>query len=140
MTGVQTCALPILTAGLSHLLTDVRVNPKRYVHFSALDLGREVYINTGSQAISNKKNILFKVHLISTPDQLALNSPLFDGLDQVHEFAISGAFTYMSGSFSHYRDAEIMLQQAYRQFPDATIVAFKDGKNIKLERALRQLR
>jgi phospholipid/cholesterol/gamma-HCH transport system substrate-binding protein len=129
-----------MTAGLSHLLTDVRVNPKRYVHFSALDLGREVYINTGSTDIGNRKNIVFKVHLISTPDQLPLNSPLFDGMGHVEEFSVSGAFTYLAGNFSGYNEAESLLMKAYRNFPDATIVAFKDGKNIRLERALRQLR
>ena len=46
-----------MTANLGHLLTDVRVNPKRYVQFSAIDLGREVYINTGSSDPLNKKNI-----------------------------------------------------------------------------------
>ncbi|MFZ5430874.1 MAG: MlaD family protein [Bacteroidota bacterium] len=129
-----------MTAGLTHLLTDVRVNPKRYVHFSALDLGREVYINTGSSDVGNKKNIVFKVHLISTPDQLPLNSPIFDGMGHVQEFAVSGAFTYLAGNFPGYNEAEVLLLKAYRNFPDATIVAFRDGKNIRLERALRQLR
>lgn len=129
-----------MTANLGHLLTDVRVNPKRYVHFSAMDLGREVYINTGSSDPLSKKNIVFKVHLISTPDQIALNSPLFTGLGNVEEFAVSGAFTYMAGNFSQYNDAEKLLQTAYRVFPDATIVAFKEGKNIRLDKALRQLR
>jgi phospholipid/cholesterol/gamma-HCH transport system substrate-binding protein len=129
-----------MTAGLSHLLTDVRVNPKRYVHFSALDLGKEVYINTGNTDTRNTKNILFKVHLISTPDQLALNSPEFAELSDIQEFAFSGAYTYLAGNFTNYTEAETLLRKAYRNFPDASIVAFKDGKNIKLERALKLLK
>jgi phospholipid/cholesterol/gamma-HCH transport system substrate-binding protein len=129
-----------MTSGLGHLLTDIRVNPKRYVHFSAIDMGREVYINTGGTDVANEKNIIFKVHLISTPDQIALNSPLFEGIENVEELAVSGAFTYMAGNFPNYAEAEKLLNTAYRQFPDASIVAFKDGKNIRLERALRQLR
>ncbi len=129
-----------MTANLGHLLTDVRVNPKRYVQFSAIDFGREVYINTGHSDPMNRKNIVFKVHLISTPDQIPLNSPLFRGIENVEEFAVSGAFTYLAGNYSSYTEAEKLLRIAYRVFPDATIVAFKDGKNIKLERALKQLR
>jgi phospholipid/cholesterol/gamma-HCH transport system substrate-binding protein len=129
-----------MTANLGHLLTDIRVNPKRYVQFSAVDLGRNVYINTGSSDPLNKKNIVFKVHLISSPDQIALNSPLFNDIENVEEFAVSGAFTYMAGNFSDYTTAEELLRIAYRTFPAATIVAFKDGKNINLERALRKLK
>ncbi len=129
-----------VTANLGHLLTDVRVNPKRYVQFSAIDLGKEVYINTGGSDPMNRKNIVFKIHLISTPDQIPLNSPLFRDIENIEEFAVSGAFTYLSGSYSNYNEAEKLLRFAYRAFPDATIVAFKDGKNIKLEKALRQLR
>jgi phospholipid/cholesterol/gamma-HCH transport system substrate-binding protein len=103
-------------------------------------MGREVYINTGGTDVANEKNIIFKVHLISTPDQIALNSPLFEGIENVEELAVSGAFTYMAGNFPNYAEAEKLLNTAYRQFPDASIVAFKDGKNIRLERALRQLR
>ena len=129
-----------MTANLGHLLTDVRVNTKRYVQFSAINLGREVYINTGNSDPLNNKNIVFKVHLISTPDQIALNSPLFNDIDKVEEFEVSGAFTYMAGNFSDYTEADRLLRIAFRAFPDATIVAFKDGKNIKIERALRQLK
>lgn len=129
-----------MTAALGHLLTDVRINPKRYVHFSALDLGKEVYINTGGSESGNKKNIVFKVHLISTPDQLPLNAPIFEGLNEIQEFALSGAYTYLAGNFSDYNQAEILMKKAYKNFPDATIVAFRDGKNIKLERALKQLK
>lgn len=129
-----------MTANLGHLLTDVRVNPKRYVQFSAIDLGREIYINTGGSDPMNRKNIVFKIHLISTPDQIPLNSPLFRDIENIEEIAVSGAFTYLAGSFSNYNEAEKLLRIAYRAFPDATIVAFKDGKNIKLEKALRQLR
>lgn len=132
--------LSSMTDNLGHLLTDIRVNPKRYVHFSAIDLGREVYINTGTTPVGNSTKVVFRVHYISTPDQIALNSELFDGLGEVQEFVVSGAFTYTSTDMPSYEEAEKKLRLAYRNFPDASIIAFRDGKVIKLERALRMLR
>jgi phospholipid/cholesterol/gamma-HCH transport system substrate-binding protein len=129
-----------MTTNLGHLLTDVRVNPKRYVQFSALDLGREVYINTGRSSAPVNNNIVFKIHLISSSHRIPLNSPLFKNLGEIEEIELSASFTYLAGSFTDYNEAESLLQKAYTGFPDAVIVAFKDGKSIKLERALRQLR
>lgn len=132
--------LSSMTDNLGHLLTDIRVNPKRYVHFSAIDLGREVYINTGTTPVGSSPKVVFRVHYISTPDQIALNSELFEGLGEVEEYAVSGAFTYTSGDMISYEEAEKRLNAAYRNFPDASIIAFRDGKVIKLERALRMLK
>lgn len=129
-----------LSANLSQLMVDVRNNPKRYVHFSAVDLGKEVYINATDQASGNKQNIIFKVHLISTPNKMPLNSPLFAGLGDIEEYAASGAFSYLAGNFKSYKEASTLLTTAYRSFPDATIVAFRNGKILKLERALRMMK
>jgi len=129
-----------MTASLGNLLTDIRVNPKRYLHFSAMDLGREVYINTGNAPVDNSSKINFKVHFISTQDQLPLNSELFEGLGEIDEIAVSGAFSYISRQFMGYEEAEKLMKTAYRNFPDASIIAFRDGKVIKLERALKILK
>jgi phospholipid/cholesterol/gamma-HCH transport system substrate-binding protein len=126
-----------LTSGFQHLLTDIRNNPKRYLHFSAIDLGKDVYINTSATETESVPKVIFKVHLISSTGKIPLNSPLFEGLAAVEEIETSGAFSYLSGSFRNYSDAEKNLEPATRNFPDATIVAFRNGKIIKLEKALR---
>jgi len=126
-----------LTSGFQHLLTDIRNNPKRYLHFSAIDLGKNVYINTSASETQAAPRVIFKVLLVSSTDRIPLNSPLFDGLAAVEEIETSGAFSYLSGRFRNYSDAEKNLELATRNFPDATIVAFKNGKIIKLEKALR---
>jgi len=129
-----------LTSGLQRLLSDIRNNPKKYLHFSALDLGKDVYINTSATSSDNVHKTIFKVHLISTPSKIPLNSNLFHGLENIEELETSGAFSYFAGNYTDYSEAEKMLNVAYRNFPDATIVAFRNGKVIKLERALRSLK
>jgi phospholipid/cholesterol/gamma-HCH transport system substrate-binding protein len=129
-----------LTAQLGNLTTDLKNNPKRYLHFSAVNLGKEVYVNTTGTPAGTKQNIVFKVHLISATEQVPLNSPLFESLDKVEEIEISGAYTYLSGNYANYSDAEKELTKAWRKFPDATIIAFKDGKILPIEKAMRMLK
>lgn len=129
-----------LTANLGHLLTDIRSNPKRYLHFSALDLGKEVYVNTTGTPSGQPREIVFRVHLISTTQQLQTGSPLFDGLGEIEEVETSGAFTYLAGQYVSYTEAEKNLNKALLNFPDATIVAFRKGKIISIEKALRSIK
>jgi len=130
--------LNLLSSNLSSLISDIQTNPKRYLHFSALDLGKEVYINASPDAVA--KNILFKVHLISSETKIPENSNLFQGLGDVEEYNASGAYTYLLGSTPSYNEAQVILDLAKQKFPDATIVAFKNGRLIKLEKALKSLR
>lgn len=125
-----------LSANLNLLMNDIRVNPDRYLNFSAIDLGRKVYVN----APQTSENIIFKVHLVSSQNKLPLNHDMFDGLQPVEEYEISGAFTYLTGSTKSYDEIQQLLQLAQVKFPDATVVAFRNGRLIKLERALRTIR
>lgn len=129
-----------LTANLEHLLTDIRSNPKRYLHFSALDLGKEVYINTSAIPAKDDNRIQFRIHLVSATDRLPLDSPLFAGFEDVEEYETSSVFSYLAGSYTTYADAEKLLTLATRNFPESSIVALRDGKIIKLEKALRMMK
>ncbi len=122
-------SINMLSENLSSLIADIQTNPKRYLHFSALDLGKEVYINATGDA--NSKNIVFKVHLISTENQISTNSDLFEGLDDVEEYSTSGAYSYLTGSTSSYDEIVELHKLVKKNFPDATIVAFRNGRLIK---------
>lgn len=127
-----------LSNNLGSLLKDIQTNPKRYLHFSAFDMGKEVYINTDGDATS--KNIVFKVHVVSTENQVATSSTLFEGLGKVEEYTASGVFTYLVGSTNSYSEIIELLEKVKVKFPDAVIVAFKNGRLIKLEKALNSIR
>lgn len=127
-----------LSANLSYLISDIKENPKRYVQFSALDFGKEYYINTSGDVTS--KGIVFKVHLVSTENRLQTNSDLFAGLGEVEEYEASGAYSYLIGSASTYSEILKIQAEARKKFPEASIIAFKNGRLIKLEKVLRSLR
>ncbi len=130
-------SISALTANLSFLVTDIQANPKRYLHFAALDFGKEYYINASTEG--NSKGIIFKVHLVSSENQIPLNSSYFEGLDDVEEFAASGAYSYLIGSSDSYAEIVKVHDSVKQKFPNSTIVAFKNGRLIKLKKALKSL-
>ena len=127
-----------LTQNLSSLLKDVQQNPKRYVQFSAMDFGKEYYINTSGDVSS--KNIIFKVHLVSSETQIPSNSKIFEDLGKVEEYFANEAYTYLLGNTSSYSEISEIQKLVQKKFPDSEIVAFKNGQLIKLEKALKTLR
>lgn len=127
-----------LSESLNYLIRDIQANPGRYVHLSAIDLGKEYYINTSGDVSS--KNIVFKVHLISSETKIPSNSNMFEGLGKVEEYYANEAYSYLLGSTSSYSEIVAIHDMARKKFPDATIVAFKNGQLIKLEKALKSLR
>lgn len=127
-----------MSQSLDNLLKDLRNNPKRYVHFSAFDLGKSVYVSP-ERAQSQNADYTLKVHLISSPTRLSLENSIFDKFEQVEEVEISGVYSYLIGSTSDIDEIMKMHAKAKTVFPDASIVAFKNGRKVRLEKALKKL-
>jgi len=132
-------SISLLSSDLGSLVRDIQTNPQRYLQFSAIDLGKDVYVNTGENAFASE-NIVFKVHLVSTQNPVPLDSERFEGLGDIEEYQASGAYSYLIGSTNSYNEITKLQEKARKSFPDATIVAFKNGRLIKLEKALKTLR
>ncbi|WP_346863552.1 MlaD family protein [uncultured Draconibacterium sp.] len=127
-----------LAENMAFLIGDIQQNPKRYLKFSAMDFGKEVYINTKDDA--SDKNIMFKVHLVSSKSKVDTKSEVFDGLKDVEEYFAGGVYSYLIGSTGIYSEIEEIHESVRKQFPESAIVAFKNGRLIKLEKALKQIR
>jgi len=128
-----------LSASLDLLLKDVRNNPKRYVHFSAFNIGKDVYITAKPSTPDEKNQIIYKVHLISSPAKLSTESVFFKGLGKIEEMQVSETYNYMAGKSSDFEKISALLETARINFPDATLVAFKNGRKLKLEKAIKKL-
>jgi phospholipid/cholesterol/gamma-HCH transport system substrate-binding protein len=127
-----------LSQNLSFLINDIQSNPKRYLQFSAIDFGKEYYMN--SEGDVSSKNIIFKVHLISSETKIPSNSKLFEEIGEVEEYYANGAYSYLLGATSSYNEIIEIQNLVKRKFPESAIVAFKNGQLIKLEKALKSLR
>lgn len=128
-----------LSGSLDLLLKDVRTNPKRYVHFSAFNIGKDVYITAKPSTPDEKNQIIYKVHLISSPAKLSTESTFFKGLGKIEEMQVSETYNYMAGKSPDFEKISALLETARINFPDATLVAFKNGRKIKLEKAIKKL-
>ncbi len=126
--------LNILSGNLSMLTNDIRVNPERYLKFSAVDLGRKVYINSHEES---SDNIIFKIHILSSENRLSTEAEIFKGLGEIEEYEVSGAYSYLTGSSNSFSKILNTHEKVLKKFPDATITAFKNGRLIKLEKALK---
>ncbi|HAQ20474.1 MAG TPA: hypothetical protein DCR40_14775 [Prolixibacteraceae bacterium] len=127
-----------LAGSLDLLLKDVRNNPKRYVHFSAFNIGKDVYITAKPSAPEEKDQIIYKVHLISSPAKLSVESPFFKGLGTIEENKVSETYNYLAGKTSDFGAITKMLDAARINFPNASIIAFKNGRKLKLEKAIKK--
>lgn len=128
-----------LSASLDGLLNDLRNNPKRYVHFSAFDLGKEIYITPRRPTEVKESKYVFKVNLVSSPTRINTENPLFRQFQPVEEMEIAGIYNYLTGETSDFNTISKLNDQAKNVFPDANIVAFRNGRPVKLEKALKKM-
>jgi phospholipid/cholesterol/gamma-HCH transport system substrate-binding protein len=127
-----------ISQNLNRLLIDLRQNPKRFIHFSAFDLGKEIYL-TPKHTSQPNEDVKFRVLLMSSTSAIPLESSLFKPFKDVEEVKSGKYFTYFTGNNSSIEKIRSILNKAQNVFPDASIVAFKNGKKIRLEKALKKV-
>ena len=128
-----------LAGSLDLLLKDVRSNPKRYVHFSAFNMGKDVYITAKPSQPKSKNAVVYKIHLISSSAPLSTESTFFKGLGPIEELKVNKTYNYMAGKSTDFDQITKLLKTVKINFPDANLVAFKNGKKIKLEKVINKL-
>lgn len=128
-----------LAASMDLLLKDVRNNPKRYVHFSAFKMGKDVYISDKTDPSETVSPVVYKINLISSPAPLSKESTFFKGLGPIEEIKLNHTYNYLAGESTNFDQITQLLETAKINFPEANLVAFKNGKRIKLEKAIKNL-
>ena len=114
-------------------------NKSGYVGDHQNYIGKDVYITAKPSTPDEKNQIIYKVHLISSPAKLSTESAFFKGLGKIEEMQVSETYNYMAGKSSDFEKISALLETARINFPDATLVAFKNGRKIKLEKAIKKL-
>ena len=121
---------------LNRLLVDFRLNPKKYIHFSAIDMGREVYISPSSDKQASD-NITYRVQIFSSLNPVSLTSPLFKGIEEVSEIKSGNKYYYVTPQESSYDKVVSILNKIQSAFPEAFLKSYKNGKEISLKNALK---
>ncbi|MDD3004080.1 N-acetylmuramoyl-L-alanine amidase [Flavobacterium sp.] len=88
---------------------------------------------------NQSKGIVFKVQIAASGKNLELTPSNFKGLNNISMISENGTlYKYMYGNASNYNDAKKDLAEAKAKgFEGAYIIAFKDGKKINLQEALK---
>ena len=138
--GDQTLYLNLqdATANLDRLLADVRHNPERYLSFSAINLGRRVYVNT-DETLADEKGIVFKVKVAQSNRPLDIRNTIVLDDKPVYEDVDGKNYIYTVGETRSYTDALKLYDRLQPIFPAAMVIALQEGKPIRLERALRKI-
>lgn len=91
------------------------------------------------ETVSTNQGIVFKVQISASGKKLELTPGNFKGLNNLSVTTDNGAlYKYMYGNASNYNDAKQNLEEAKAKgFEGAYIVAFKEGKKINLQEALK---
>ena len=83
-----------------------------------------------------KVGIRFKIQIASSNKSIPLNSKEFKGLKDIEEFEIEGTYKYTVGNESNYNEIVKLQKKIRKNFPDAFIIAFDNGKKISVKEAI----
>ena len=88
----------------------------------------------------DKTPIEFMVQVTSSKKAIPLNSHLFKGLKNVEEFKSGDKFKYAVGRKSSYNEVVEYSKIVRNYFPDAFVIAVKEGKIIPVKEALKEIK
>ena len=91
---------------------------------------------TQTKSTSNAKPV-FKVQFLSSPKHLVPGSTQFKGV-QGEAYKEGNVYKYMYGSTTDYNEATKLKNTIADRFPDAFVVAFKDGQKVNVADAINE--
>ena len=83
---------------------------------------------------------VFKVQLLASSRRLQPGSPQFKGLQGVECYEDGGLFKFTYGSSADYNEIYRLRKSVADKFPEAFIVAFKDGRRTDVAAAIREFK
>ncbi|MDO6491453.1 MULTISPECIES: N-acetylmuramoyl-L-alanine amidase family protein [unclassified Cellulophaga] len=99
----------------------------------------EVVSKTETTALN--KNIEFRVQLFASGKSIPLKPDNFKGLNTLTKEPVNNLYRYMSGRAKTYYDAKMIKSNAdIKGYTSSYIVAYKDGKRINVEDAIKYLK
>ena len=83
----------------------------------------------------NNSGVCFKVQIAASPNDLPLTDKSFAGLPDIGKYKEGNYWKYTAGNVQKYEDVLPILNKAKEKFPDAFVVAFKNGQKIQVAEA-----
>ncbi len=83
---------------------------------------------------------IFKVQIAASSLQLAPDAPQFMGVKGVEMYAENGMFKYTIGASPDFDEVNRLRKTVLDAFPQAFIIAFRDGYKMNISEAVREYR
>ena len=82
-----------------------------------------------------KSGVQYKVQITVSTNPLPSTNALFSKIKGVEQYEANGLYKYVVGQSSSYAQSVELCDEVRKQFPDAFVVAFKEGKQISIDEA-----
>lgn len=113
---------------LNRLMSDIRLNPKKYVSFSLLKTGKTVYQDADVKLLKNN-DTFYRIQIFYMSESVALENSIFKGRTDITETKIGrNKYRYTVGYTNDYKKLNKLLKKVRKDFPDAYIIEDEQGK------------
>lgn len=93
---------------------------------------------TENVILPTKTEVVFKVQLMASANNVPLKGENFNGLDKISKEPFKNLFRYMYGSTNSYENAKLLKKEAAgKGYTTCYIVAYKNGTRVTLAEALK---
>ena len=108
--------------------------PKRLINFMVV-VGK-----SEDSAMASADKPIFKVQILASGMRLAPGSSHFKGLEGVDSYEEGGLIKYTYGASADYNEVYRMRKSILDKFPEAFIIAFKNGEKMNVNQAIREFK
>lgn len=129
------------TANLEKLTLDIYQNPRKYIHLSAFDFGKTVFLDANGKrkkVYDTADNPHFKVLVQKSNNPIPVTKENFKKPTNIDELLIDKEYFYTLGDFVTFKDCNIFLEKVIEDYPQAYIIAVKNEKQVRLQKAMRK--
>ena len=114
-------------ANLNRLMTDIRLNPKRYVSLSAFKFGKDVYFASPDAAAF--VGLIYTVRIAQTKTPQNIETKI-DNHNVIEHYS-NKRYNYLVGTFATRDEAENLRRSLISQYPDCQVVSYNNGEEVK---------
>ena len=83
---------------------------------------------------------VFKVQILASGSKLAPSSPQFKGVTGVDSYQEGGLYKFTVGASTDYNEIYQLRKSLLEKFPQAFIIAFKDGQKTDVRQAIEEFK
>ena len=92
------------------------------------------------KVVADKDVPVFKVQILVSPKKLKANDARFKGVTNIDSYQENGMTKYTVGASTDYNEIYRLRKDMTTKFPEAFIIAFKDGKRMDVQTAIKEFK